>query len=142
MISIICKFSKRITLIEGVDTWTAKQWVQAFLKRLDLINWDLPDKLITDRDSKFLSKFWTALFDKLGVKLLYSTAYHPQTDGSSKRINQTIEIALRFFVHALKDQILCLRSFHGYNLSSITHLPPQPVRRPTKLPTAFLHKGH
>ncbi len=77
--SVTCKFSKRITLIEGVDTWTAKQWAQAFLKRLDLIDWGLPDELITDQDPKFLSKFWTALFERLGVKLLYSTAYHPQT---------------------------------------------------------------
>ena len=37
------------------------------------------------------------------MKLLYSIAYHPQTDGSSERTNQTVEIALRFFVHALVD---------------------------------------
>lgn len=43
------------------------------------------------------------LFEKLGVKLLYSIAYHPQTDGSSKKINQTVEIALRFFVYALDN---------------------------------------
>ena len=34
------------------------------------------------------------------MKLLYNTAYHSQTDGSSERTNQTVEIALRFFVHA------------------------------------------
>lgn len=68
--SVICKFSKRITLIEGVDTWTAEQWAQAFLKRLDLVDWRLPGELITDRDPKFLGKFWTALFERLGVKLL------------------------------------------------------------------------
>ena len=44
---------------------------------------------------------WSALFDLLGVKLLYSTAYHPQTDGSSERTNQTAEIALRFYIHTL-----------------------------------------
>lgn len=63
-------------LIEGADTWLAKLWVHAFFKRLDLINWGLPRELITDEDPKFLSKFWTALFTKLKVKLLYSTAYH------------------------------------------------------------------
>ena len=45
------------------------------------------------------------MFVKLGVKLLYSTAYHPQTDGASERTNQTVEIALRFFVHAMDDPL-------------------------------------
>lgn len=71
------------------------------LARLDLINWGLPGERIMDKDHKFLSQFWTALFTKLGVKLLYSTAYHPQTDGSSKRTNKTVKIALHFFVHGL-----------------------------------------
>ncbi len=105
IMSVTCKFSKRVTLMEGADTWSAEQWAHAFLKRLDLIDWGLPGELITDRDPKFLSKFWTALFAKLGVKLLYSTTYHPQTDGSSKRTNQTVEIALRFFVHAMDDPL-------------------------------------
>lgn len=103
IISVICKFSKRVTLIEGADTWLAEQWAHVFLDRLDLIDWGLQGELITNCDPKFLSKFWTALFTKLGVKLLYSTAYHPQTDGSSERTNQTVEIALQFFVHAIKD---------------------------------------
>lgn len=37
------------------------------------------------------------------MKLLYSTAYHIQIDGSSERTNQTVEIALRFFNHAMED---------------------------------------
>ena len=103
LMSVTCKLSKRMTLIEGADTWSAEQWAHAFLNRLDLIDWGLPGELVTDRYPKFLSKFWTALFTKLGVKLLYSTAYHPQTDGSSERTNQTVEIALRFFIHAMDD---------------------------------------
>lgn len=94
IMSVTCKFSQRVTFIEGAETWSAKEWANAFLKQLDLIDWGLLEELITDCDPKFLSKFWTALFKKLGVKPLYSTAYHPQTDGSSERINQTVEIAL------------------------------------------------
>ena len=106
LMSVTCKFSKRVTLIEGKDTWTAEEWAHAFLARLDLVNWGLLGELITNRDPKFLSKFWTALFEKLGIKLLYSTAYHPQTDGSSKRTNQTVEIALQFFIYALDNPAL------------------------------------
>ncbi len=106
LMSVTCKFSKRVTLIEGKDTWTAKEWAHAFFARLDLVDWGLPGELITNRDPKFLSKFWTALFKKLGVKLLYSTAYHPQTDGSSERTNQTVEITLRFFIYNLDNPSL------------------------------------
>lgn len=97
------KFSKRVTLIKGADMWLAKQWADAFLNRLDLIDWGLLGELITNCNPKFLNKFWTALFTKLRVKLLYSTAYHPQTNQSSERINQIVEIALQFFIHAMKD---------------------------------------
>ncbi len=87
LMSVTCKFSKRFTLIEGKDTWTAEEWAHTFLARLNLVDWDLPRELITNCEPKFFSKFWTALIEKLGVKLLYSTAYHPQTDGSSERTN-------------------------------------------------------
>ena len=101
---VTCKFSKRITLIEGADTWSAEQWAHIFLNRLDLIDWSLPRELITNQNPKFLSKFWTVLFTKLGVKLFYSTAYYPQTDGSSERTNQTVEIDFQFFIHAMEDR--------------------------------------
>ena len=131
--SVTCKFSKRVTLIEVADTWSTEKWVQAFFKRLDLIDWGLPGELITDRDPKFLSKFWAKLFARLRVKLLYSTAYHPQIDGSSKRINQTVEIALRFFVHALKDAcfwpeiLLCIQSILNNTSSWTTDKTPNKI---------------
>lgn len=103
LMSVTCKFSKRIILVEGKNTWSAKNWAYALLQRLNMIDWGFLLELITNRDPKFLSKFWKALFTKLGMKLLYSTAYHPQTDGFSKRINQIVEIALRFFIHAQED---------------------------------------
>ncbi len=93
--SVSCKFSKRITLIPGKVTYSAFQWGEVLLDRLDLADWGLPKAIISDRDRKFLSDMWTAMFRKLGVNLLYSTAYHPQTDGQSERTNQTVEIALR-----------------------------------------------
>ena len=103
IMSVTCKFSKRITLIKSADTWTAEQWAHTFLNRLDQIDWGLPGELIINCNPKFLSKFWTTLFTKLGVKLLYSIAYHPQTEGFSERTNQTVEIALWFFVYTIED---------------------------------------
>ena len=94
--SVTDKFSRKVTLIPGKSTFNAEEWAHRFFRRLQKIDWGLPKQIISDRDRKFLSEFWKALFSKLGVKLLYSTAYHPQTDKSSERTNQTIEIVLRF----------------------------------------------
>ncbi|MBW0572046.1 hypothetical protein O181_111761 [Austropuccinia psidii MF-1] len=57
----------------------------------------VPKIIISDRDPKFTSKFWTNLYDMLGTKVAFSTAYNPQKDGLAKRIIQTMEDILRRF---------------------------------------------
>jgi transposase InsO family protein len=51
--------------------------------------------IISDRDTIFVSHFWRKLFKLYKVNLQLSTAYHPQTDGQSKRVNQCLETYLR-----------------------------------------------
>ena len=100
---VTCKFTKRVTIVLGKDTWSAAEWGEAFLDQLDIGDWGIPKIIISDRDRKFMSGFWRAVFTRLGVRLLYSTAYHPQTDGQSERTNQEIEIALRFHISTLDN---------------------------------------
>nr|GFB51461.1 retrotransposable element Tf2 [Tanacetum cinerariifolium] len=52
---------------------------------------DVPMSIISDRDSYFTSRFWKSLQKALGTQLDLSTAYHPETDGQSERIIQTLE---------------------------------------------------
>lgn len=97
-LSITDKFSKRITFVVGKNIWRANNWARGLLQQLDVTRWSLPKIILSDRDPKFLSALWKEIFKTLKVNLLYSTAYHLQTDGSSERTNQTAEIALRFYL--------------------------------------------
>ena len=63
----------------------------------------LPSKLISDRDTRFTSGIFKELCRQLGVKQNLSSAYHPQTDGESERMNQTVETALRIFGNFRQD---------------------------------------
>ena len=51
--------------------------------------------IISDRDPRFTSRFWSSLQGALGTKLKFSTAFHPQTDGQSERTIQVLEDMLR-----------------------------------------------
>ena len=59
----------------------------------------LPDSIVTDRGLLFTSMFWSSLCYFLGIKQRLSTAFHPQTDGQTKRQNSTKEAYLRAFVN-------------------------------------------
>ena len=55
----------------------------------------VPSKIVSDRGTQFTSRFWKKLHEALGTKLTFSTAYHPQTDGQTERVNQILEDMLR-----------------------------------------------
>ncbi|MBW0513937.1 hypothetical protein O181_053652 [Austropuccinia psidii MF-1] len=79
----------------------------------------VPKIIISDRDPKFTSEFWTNLYDILGTKFAFSTAYHPQTDGLAERMIQTMEDILRkFFAYGME-----YKDHEGYTHDWVTLLP-------------------
>ena len=72
-----CKFSKKVLLIAGREDYTAEQWATATLRMWLLADWGIPRKMISDRDRKFVSKFWKQVFGSLRVQLAVSTSYYP-----------------------------------------------------------------
>ena len=102
ILSITDKFTKKAALPVGKGTYTAEEWARTLIDRLDIADWGIPKVIISDREPKFLSELWSAIHAILGTQLLYSTSYHPQTDGASERTNQIAEIALRYYVHHME----------------------------------------
>jgi hypothetical protein len=51
----------------------------------------LPSDIVSDRDSHFTSDVWKEYLVLLGIRLLMSTEFHPQTDGQTEHLHQTIE---------------------------------------------------
>jgi len=63
----------------------------------------LPTDIVSDRNSRFTSETWKELLRLLGIRSRMSTAFHPQTDGQTEWLNQTIEAYLRAFVSKEQD---------------------------------------
>ncbi|KAI4320582.1 hypothetical protein MLD38_034046 [Melastoma candidum] len=55
----------------------------------------VPSVIVSDRDARFTSRFWSNIQRSLGTRLNMSTAFHPQTDGQTERIIQILEDMLR-----------------------------------------------
>lgn len=55
----------------------------------------VPVLIVSDRDSRFVSRFWQSLQKAMGTKLKFSTAFHPQIDGQTERVSQILEDMLR-----------------------------------------------
>lgn len=91
------KFSKLVTLIPCQTSDSAEKTAERVLRHY-YTRFGLPMRIVSDRDVRFTSRFWQELFRRLKVPLLMSTAHAPQTDGASKRTNQSMEVMLRCII--------------------------------------------
>jgi transposase InsO family protein len=102
IIVMVDKYSKMVHYAPCKTTVTAPEVAQIFFREI-VRHHGIPDAIVSDRDSKFMSKFWQALWTELGTKLKISTSYHPQTDGQTERSNRTLEEMLRAYVNYAQD---------------------------------------
>jgi hypothetical protein len=91
--------TKGAILIPTAKTLTQEGTGQLLLDNL-YKQFDLPDEMLFDRGPQFAAKAFCQLLKLLGIKSNLTTAYHPQTDGASKRVNQEIEAYLLIYCSA------------------------------------------
>ncbi|GJY62649.1 putative reverse transcriptase domain-containing protein [Tanacetum coccineum] len=91
---IVDRLTKSVIFIPIRETDPLDKLARMYLKEV-VMRHGIPVSIICDRDPRFASNFWRSLQKALGTSLDMSTAYHPQTDGQSKRTIQTLEDMLR-----------------------------------------------
>jgi transposase InsO family protein len=99
---IVDRRSKMAHFIPCNETITAEGTARLVFEHI-VCKHGVPQSIVSDRGPQFKSKFWKKLWALLGTKVNLSTAYHPQTDGQSERVNQTLEQYLRCFTSDEQD---------------------------------------
>ena len=97
----LSKMAYFIPMVTGAES-PAKDLAMTFAREI----WGLhsfPADIVSDRGSVFISSFWKELMEHLGVELNMSTAFHPQTDGQTERVNQILETYLRHYASFQQD---------------------------------------
>ena len=93
---IVDRLTKSAQFIPIRETYTVERLARIYIDEIVRLH-GVPLDIISDRDSRFTSRFWQSLQAALGTRLNLSTAYHPQTDCQIERTIQTLEDMLRFF---------------------------------------------
>ncbi|KAH9720957.1 Endonuclease [Citrus sinensis] len=93
---VVDHYSKYATFIAARTDCKADEAARLFVKHIIKL-WGVPKSIVSDRDPRFIGRFWTELFKMLGTDLKFSTSFHPQTDGQTERINSLLEMYLRHY---------------------------------------------
>jgi len=96
-----------------------KELALTFVKEIWRLH-GLPESIFSDGDTQFMSKFWTRLMQVLQVKLTMSTAYHPESDGQTERVNQTLEQYMRSYCTYQQDDWVLLLPLAGHTYNTST----------------------
>ena len=94
---IICRLTSMLHLIACRVTDMAADLAAVYIREVVRLH-GVPESIVSDRDSKFTSRFWKEVHRLLGTKLLMLTAFHPQTDGASERAIRNVGQILRSVV--------------------------------------------
>jgi hypothetical protein len=94
ILTVVDRFSKYAHFIALGHPYTAASVARAFFDSIVRLH-GFPSSIVSDRDPVFTGHVWRDLFRMAGVKLRFSTAFHPQTDGQSEVVNKVIAMYLR-----------------------------------------------
>jgi transposase InsO family protein len=116
--------TKGVILVPCNKTIDALGTADAYLDHI-YKRFGLPDQWISDRGPQFVAQVFKEIGRLLGIKLTPSTAYHPQTDGESERMNQEIEAYLRIYCadhpDTWRNHLTTMEFSHNQRVHSVTN---------------------
>jgi IS30 family transposase len=115
---IVDRLSKVAQLILVKTTYKGSKLAELYIARIVCLR-GVPKKIVSDRGTQFTSKFWEKLHESMDMKLNFSSAYHPQTDGQTERINQILEDML---TSSLSRAYLSLKQLSVSHHRSFLHI--------------------
>jgi hypothetical protein len=115
------RLTKMTHLVPCHKTTDAPEFARMFLDNVIRLH-GIPQSLVSDRGSIFTSHFWKSLASMMNLKRRLSTAFHPQTDGQTERMNQTLEQYLRMYCNYQQDNWTNLLSLAEFALNN-AHQP-------------------
>jgi len=80
-----------------------------------------PEDVVSDRDGTFTGQYFTDSYDYLGIKKSMSTAFHPESDGQTERINQVIETYLRCYCDHKENDWASMLAMAEYAYNNLKH---------------------
>jgi len=102
IVVIVDQFTKMIRLKATTTNVSSEEIAKIYRDEIWKLH-GIPRKILSNRGPQFASKFMEELTKALGMKKQLSTAYHPQTDGQTERINQEIGTFLWHYVNYKQD---------------------------------------
>jgi len=127
VMTIVDSVSKRVHFVLMHTTVTVEGAARLFLHHVWKLH-GLPKRVVSDHGPQFVASFNKELYRLLGIRLSSSTAWYPQMDGQTERINQELDQFLRLFVNKRQDDwydLLPIAEFqHNNHVHSTTQQPP------------------
>lgn len=114
---VVCRLSKMVRLVPLPALPSSAETADALLHHV-VRSFGLPEDIVSDRGSQFTSSFWSALMAALKIKHKPSTAFHPQTDGQTERMNQTVEGWWRVYLDYQTDDWAGALTFTELSINS------------------------
>ena len=117
---MVDRFTKMAHFLPCTKSITSQETVDLVMREV-FKHHGVSDDIISDRRPQFISKFWKHMFKLLHISVKLSSGYHPETNGQSKRTNQTLEQYLHCFINYKQDDWVDYMHLAKFAYNNSTH---------------------